>query len=144
MIDLVTRIAYGTQPKPTSLSRAKSDSFAALQLKQVGTHIKLCQVGSATKLNTCNSPICVPQVLTQSKLILSSNSCLGDSDGLFTAGKALGDDKSCGMCFQGQNPKREVPLILSCVEMTKVALGGMGNFQIIGVTTRHYSSYNLI
>lgn len=49
---------------PPALSRAKSDSFAALQLKQVGAHIKLCQAGPATKLNTCNSPICVPQVLT--------------------------------------------------------------------------------
>ena len=78
----------------------------------------------------------------QSKLILSSNSCLGDSDGLFTAGKALGDDKkNCGLCFQGQTPKGEAPLMLSCVEMTKVAVGGVGNFQITGVSTRHYSSY---
>ena len=63
----------------------------------------------------------------QSKLILSSNSCLGDSDGLFTAGKALGDDKSCGLCFQGQNPERNVPLILLCVERAKVELGEILN-----------------
>lgn len=50
---------------------------------------------------------------------------------LFTEGKALGDDKNCRLCFQGQNPKRGISLILSCVEMTKVALGGIHNFQII-------------
>jgi len=50
---------------------------------------------------------------------------------LFTAGKALGDDKNCGLCFQGQNPKRDISLILSCVEITKVVLGGIRNFQII-------------
>ena len=47
----------------------------------------------------------------------------------FTAGKALGVDRNCGLYSQGQNPKREISLILSCVEMTKVALGGIHNFR---------------
>lgn len=127
---------------PPALSRARVTALLPCGWNRL-EHILTC---AKEGLPLSWTPVIHPSVSLksspQSKLTLSSNSCLGDADGLVTTGKALGRGRRRGCASKVRTQRGKFNWFFPVWRLTKVAQGGIYN--LISVVQLPEPSYLII
>lgn len=127
---------------PPALSRARVTALPPCSWNRL-EHILTC---AKEGLPLSWTPVIHPSVSLksspQSKLTLSSNSCLGDADGLFTTGKALGRGRSRGCASKVRTQRGKFNWFFPVWRLTKVARGGI--YTLTSVVRLPEASYLII
>lgn len=112
---------------PPALSRARATALLPCSWNRL-EHILTC---AKEGLPLSWTPVIHPSVSLksspQSKLTLSSNSCLGDADGLFTTGKALGRGRNRGCASKVRTQRGRFNWFIPGWRVTNVTWGGIYN-----------------